>query len=63
MTKTPTFMGGPKDGAVVPDVLWVLDVIDLTQTIGMDTYVYRYQLDYDDKQYYYKGMVDDTSAE
>ena len=56
-------MGGPKDGAVVPDVLWVLDVIDLTQKIGMDTYVYRYQLDYDDKQYYYKGMVDDTSAE
>ena len=31
MPSRPTFMYGPKDGALVPDMLWALDEIELQE--------------------------------
>ena len=54
----PTFMWGPKDGAPVPEMLWVLDEIELQERSADGILVHRYVINYDDKSYYYAGVLD-----
>ena len=57
MSVNPTFIGGPKDGAPVPDVLWVLDMVELEQILDNGRrIVYYYELNADTKQYIYMGQ-------
>ena len=57
MNKVPTFIGGPKDGGVVPDMLWVLDNIELQQQLDDGGIViYYYELNADSKNYIYMGQ-------
>jgi len=55
-TRYPTFMYGPKDGSPVPEMLWVLDEIDLQEKTKDGTFLHRYVLNYEDKSYYYAGV-------
>ena len=49
----PTFMYGPKDGAPVPEMLWVLDQIELVERVkGKPSVIHCYELKYEDKNYY-----------
>ena len=57
----PEFVYGPKDGAKVPPILWVLDVIDLQEHRPTGTIVHRYNLNYDTKNYVYVGWQKETS--
>ena len=55
----PTFMYGPKDGAKVPDMLWVLDVITLREKDDDGTiWLHSYVLNSDNKNYYYAGVTE-----
>jgi len=54
----PTFMWGPKDGTRVPEMLWVLDEIELQERVPTGTIVHRYVINYEDKSYYYAGVLD-----
>ena len=54
----PTFMWGPKDGTPVPEMLWVLDEIELQERSADGILVHRYVINYDDKSYYYAGVLD-----
>ena len=56
----PTFMYGPKDGAQVPEIFWVLDQIEMVQrfTNGKRV-VYCYELNETDKNYYFRGQFND----
>jgi hypothetical protein len=59
MKGLPTFMGGPKDGGLVPDSLWVLDTIELSQRLDNGhTVIYYYELNADSKNYIYMGQVE-----
>jgi len=54
----PTFMYGPKDGTPVPDVLWVLDEIEMCQHLpDGSSVIYLYELDYTTKNYIYRGQI------
>jgi len=55
---THTFMFGPKDGSVVPPMLWALDVIELKHiSLDGDTIVYYYQLDEKSHDWIFRGEV------
>ena len=57
MSANPTFFGGPKDGAPVPDMLWVLDTIEMVHTLDNGhKIVYYYELNADSKNYIYMGQ-------
>ena len=54
---TPTFIGGPKDGGKVPDMLWILYKVELTQQLENGHYmIYYYKVDDDSKNYIYQGQ-------
>lgn len=56
MSEQYKFKGGIKDGANVPDMLWILDVIEVYQHIDGDLHIkYFYQLNEDDKCWYFVG--------
>jgi len=48
-------MYGPKDGALVPDMLWALDEIELQERTDDGIVIHRYVINYEDKSYYYTG--------
>jgi hypothetical protein len=50
-------MYGPKDGAPVPEMLWALDEIELQERSKNGTMLHVYVLNYEDKSYYYKGVI------
>lgn len=53
----PEFIGGPKDGGQVPDVLWVLDVIKMEHQLPNGKIIsYTYTLDEDTKNWIYNGQ-------
>jgi hypothetical protein len=52
---TPTYMYGPKDGGLVPEVLWILDEIRLAEVTKAGLFIHKYVLNYDSKNYYYAG--------
>lgn len=55
----PTFMYGPQDGAPVPTVLWVLDQIELVDNHNPNgKMIYCYELNPQDKNYYFAGEYD-----
>ena len=55
----PTFMYGPQDGAPVPEVLWVLDQIELVDNHNSNgKMIYCYELNMEDKNYYFVGEFD-----
>ena len=54
----PTFMWGPKDGTPVPEMLWVLDEIELQETSRTGIIIHLYRINYEDKSYYYAGAID-----
>ena len=54
----PTFMWGPKDGTHVPEMLWALDEIELQERSADGILIHRYVINYDDKSYYYAGVLD-----
>jgi len=56
--KYPTFMWGPKDGARVPEMLWILDEIELQETSVTGIIIHKYIINYEDKSYYYAGSFD-----
>jgi hypothetical protein len=51
-------MWGPKDGTPVPEMLWALDEIELQERSRTGIIVHRYVINYEDKSYYYAGIVD-----
>lgn len=51
----PEFVYGPKDGALVPSMLWVLDLIELQETRKNDTLIHKYKLNKETKNYEYAG--------
>jgi len=56
----PTFMYGPKDGAEVPEIFWVLDQIEMVQHLTDNKRViYCYELNEADKNYYFRGQFND----
>jgi len=56
----PTFMYGPKDGAQVPEIFWVLDQIEMVQHLTDNKRViYCYELNEADKNYYFRGQFND----
>jgi hypothetical protein len=50
-------MYGPKDGAPVPEMLWALDEIELQESSKNGTMLHVYVLNYENKSYYYKGVI------
>jgi hypothetical protein len=51
------FIGGPKDGALVPEPLWALTVIEMEQKLYTGgTIVYYYELDEDSQNWLYRGQ-------
>jgi hypothetical protein len=53
-------MYGPKDGAEVPDTLWVLTQIEFVERLpGNKRLIYCYELNDEDHNYYYAGQFDD----
>jgi len=40
----------------VPEMLWVLDEIDLQEKSKDGIFLHRYILNYEDKSYYYAGV-------
>ena len=58
MPSRPTFMWGPKDGTPVPEMLWVLDEIELQETSRTGIIIHLYRINYEDKSYYYAGAID-----
>ena len=54
----PEFIGGPKDGAMVPDILWVLDVIEMEHRLSDgQVLIYTYTLDEDSKNWIFNGQI------
>ena len=51
----PTFYYGPKDGAPVPEMMWVLDVIRFSDISKDGMVVHKYVCNDEDHNYYYKG--------
>ena len=53
----PTFIGGPRDGGIVPDILWALDKVEMSQRLeNGQIVIYFYELDEDSKNYMYIGQ-------
>jgi len=52
-----TFIYGPKDGAPVPAILWILPSIELLETTKDGKFVHRYTLNDEDNNYHYVGVV------
>jgi hypothetical protein len=53
-------MYGPKDGTPVPDVLWMLDQIEMCQHLpDGSAIIYYYELDEVTKNYIYRGQIKD----
>lgn len=57
MSANPTFMYGPKDGALVPELLWALDNVELQERTKDGTFIHHYALNYDTKNYEYRGVT------
>ena len=53
--KGPQFIYGPKDGAQVPPMLWVLDLIELQETRKDVTLIHKYKINMATKNYEYAG--------
>jgi hypothetical protein len=54
----PEFVGGPKDGAMVPDILWVLDVIEMEHTLSNGKVIlYTYILDEKSRNWIFNGQI------
>ena len=54
----PEFIGGPKDGAQVPDILWILDVIEMEHKLqNGQVILYTYTLDEDSKNWIFTGQT------
>ena len=56
----PTFMYGPKDGALVPDMLWILDIIEMIERTTDGETIHCYEVNQQDKNYYYVGQFKNT---
>lgn len=57
----PKFIGGPKDGGLVPIALWVLDEVQLVQHLDDGrNMIYYYKLDDKSKDYIYQGQVEEN---
>lgn len=52
-----TFMFGPKDGSQVPEILWILPAIELQERTKDGIFIHRYDLNNEDDNYYYVGVV------
>ena len=52
-----TFMFGPKDGAHVPEILWILPVVELQERTKDGTFIHAYRHNEDDDNYYYIGVT------
>jgi hypothetical protein len=49
-------MYGPQDGAPVPEMLWALDQIELVDNHNVNgKMIYCYELNPEDKNYYFAG--------
>ena len=60
----PEFIGGPKDGARVPDVLWILDVIEMEHRLSDGRIIlYTYVLDEDTKNWVFNGQIQGETNE
>jgi hypothetical protein len=54
----PEFIGGPRDGAHVPDILWCLDVIEMEHMLhDGQVLIYVYKLDEDSKNWIFNGQI------
>ena len=54
----PEFIGGPKVGAMVPEILWVLDVIEMEHRLSDgQVLIYTYTLDEDSKNWIFNGQI------
>ena len=49
-------MYGPKDGAPVPEILWILPMIELQERTKDGIFIHKYRLNEDDDNYYYAGV-------
>ena len=58
-----TFMFGPKDGAKVPEILWILPVVELQERTKDGIFIHRYDLNNDDDNYYYVGVTREEQDE
>ena len=57
MSASPQFIGGPKDGSMVPHMLWPLEHIEMEQTlIDGRKIVYHYVVHEDCGDYNYQGQ-------
>jgi len=54
-----TFMYGPKDGAPVPEILWILPVIELQEKTKDGIFIHRYALNDETNNYEYAGVIKD----
>jgi hypothetical protein len=50
-------MFGPKDGAYVPEILWLLPVVELQEKTRDGIFIHRYVLNDGDNNYYYAGVI------
>jgi hypothetical protein len=50
-------MFGPKDGAYVPEILWLLPVVELQEKTRDGIFIHRYTLNDEDNNYYYAGVI------
>jgi hypothetical protein len=56
-------MFGPKDGAKVPEILWILPVVELQERTKDGIFIHRYDLNNDDDNYYYVGVTREEQDE
>ena len=52
-------MYGPKDGAPVPEILWILPVIELQEKTKDGIFIHRYALNDETNNYEYAGVIKD----
>jgi hypothetical protein len=58
----PTFIGGPKDGGLVPMPYWVMEKITLVQKLpNGNNMLYYYKLDNETKDYIYDGQTEEDN--
>ena len=56
-------MYGPKDGAHVPEILWILPVVELQERTKDGIFIHRYTLNDDDNNYWYAGCFKDDDED
>jgi len=56
-------MFGPKDGAKVPEILWILPSVELQERTKDGIFIHRYDLNNDDDNYYYVGVTREEDDE